>query len=109
MEIGSTTACCLQLSEECQFQDDDGKKEGFKGDAWFSSAKAAAEAGERGKKVVLQVKTNGLYPKDYIDKALQGMPGCVWIVLKGNHPNGQKLAAIVFRYSTKTTLFCSYL
>jgi len=48
VEMGGTMACCLCLSEECQFPDDDGKKEGFKGDTWFGSVKAAAEAGAKG-------------------------------------------------------------
>ena len=44
--------------------------------AWFGSVKAALEAGARGKKAVLQVKTNqGLYPKDYIDKAFMECQG----------------------------------
>ena len=34
VEMGGTMACCLCLSEECQFPDDDGKKEGFKGMVW---------------------------------------------------------------------------
>ena len=106
-EFGGTTACCLRLAEACSFPDDaDTAKEGFKGDAWFGSVKAAAEAGQRGRRAVLQVKTNkALFPKEFIGEALNNMPGGVWIVLKGTHPNGVKLVALGYRYSTKTTLF----
>jgi len=47
------------------------------------------------------VKNNkGLFPKDYIEKALEDAPGGVQTA-----PNGIELIALGYRYSTKTTLF----
>jgi hypothetical protein len=53
------------------------------------------------------VKTNHkLFPKQFIDEALQGMPGGVHIVLEGiNAYTEEKLYAVGYRYSKKTTLF----
>ena len=42
-ELGGMMACCLQLAEEIAVP---GIREGFKGDAWFGSAKAVAELGQ---------------------------------------------------------------
>ena len=47
-QMGATTGCCIRLTELCCFPGDD-LKEGLKGDAWFGSARAATEAGLRGK------------------------------------------------------------
>ena len=54
----------------------------------------------------MQVKTgHSLYPKNFIEDVLDGSPGGVHIVLKGQHPNGKILVAIGYRYSSKKTLF----
>jgi hypothetical protein len=45
-----------------------------------------------------------LFPKNFIDKALNDAPGGVWIVLEATH-QGVPLVAIGYRYSTRTTLF----
>jgi hypothetical protein len=67
--------------------------------------KAAAEVAARGDEAILNVKTySGLYPKAFIEEKLKGMPGGVHIILKGKHPNGKKLFAIGYRYSTRKTL-----
>jgi len=42
-ELGGMMACCLQLAEEIAVPE---IREGFKGDAWFGSAKAVAELGQ---------------------------------------------------------------
>jgi hypothetical protein len=61
---------------------------------------------KEGFRAVLQVKNNkGLFPKDYVEQALEDMPGGVHIVSKGSAPNGIELLALGYRYSTKTTLF----
>ncbi len=65
-----------------------------------------AALGKEGFRAVLQVKNNkGLFPKDYVEKALEDMPGGVHIVLKGTAPNGIELLVLGYRYSTKTTFF----
>jgi hypothetical protein len=46
----------------------------------------------------------GLYPKDYIEKALDDAPG-IKIVLSSPAPNDVLLVAPVYRYSQKTTQF----
>ena len=104
-ELGATAACTLRLAEGCIAAEDD-RCHTIQGDAWFGSVKAAAALGQKGIRAVLQVKNNkALYPKEYIEKALENAPGGVHIVLKGNAPNGVELIAIGYRYSTKTTLF----
>ena len=79
----------------------------IKGDAWFGSVKTVANIKEKtGMESVMQIKTNhSLFPKEFISDALEGGPGGVHIVLKGTHPNGVKLIAIGYRYSSKTSLF----
>jgi hypothetical protein len=53
---------------------------------------------------VLEVKTgHGLFPKKFIESALEDSPGGVWIVLEAIH-DGVPLIAIGYRYSTRTTL-----
>jgi hypothetical protein len=104
-ELGATAACTLRLAEECITPEDD-RCHSIQGDAWFGSVKAAAALGRKGFRAVLQVKNNkGLFPKDYVEKALEDAPGGVHIVLKGTAPNGIELLALGYRYSTKTTLF----
>ena len=71
----------------------------MKGDSWFGSVKAAATLADRGIECVLQVKANsGLYPKEFIDNALDGAPGDTHIVMKDIHPNGATLIALGYRY-----------
>ena len=73
------------------------------GDSWFGSVKAAAELDCE---AVFQVKTaHALYPKKYIEKALEGGPGGIWIVMKGTHTNGKALVAVGYMYSSRKTLF----
>ena len=54
---------------------------------------------------VFQVKTgHRMYPKTFIENSLKGMPGEVHIVLEGvNGHTGERLIAIGYRYSSKTT------
>ena len=78
----------------------------MKGDAWFGSVNSAANLAQRGIDGVMQVKTaHSMYPKDYIEKLLDGMPGGVHVVMRGRHPNGHNLIAIGYRNSSKKTLF----
>ena len=103
--LGATAACTVRLLES-SISDDDDRIHTVQGDAWFGSVRAAAALGAKGHRVVLQVKNNkGLFPKDFIADTLEGAPGGVHIVLKGQAPNGVDLLAIGYRYSTKTTLF----
>jgi len=87
-ELGATVACTLRL-------------EGIKGDAWFGSVKACLALYARGIEPVFQVKTNHkLYPKQFIDDALHGMPSGVHIVLEGiNAYTEETLYAVGYRYS----------
>jgi hypothetical protein len=102
--LGATAACTLRLMEEAQ-RGDARMGAGVRSDAWFGSVKAASALAEQGYKAVLQIKTgHGLYPKKYIETALEGAPGGVWIVLESIY-QGTPLVAIGYRYSTRTTLF----
>ncbi len=66
--------------------------------------KAAVALAKKGYKAVLQVKTgHGLFPKKFIESALEDAPGGVWIVLEATH-EGVPLIALGYRYSTRTTL-----
>jgi len=89
--------------EEAQC-DDDRTGAGLRADAWFGSVKAVAALAKKGYKAVLQVKTgHRLFPKKFIESALEDAPGGVWIVLEATH-EGVPLIAIGYRYSTRTTL-----
>ena len=77
----------------------------MKGDSWFGSVKAAAAMAAEGVESIMQIKTNhSLFPKTFIESSLEGAPGGVHIVLEGIHPNGHKLVAIGYRYSSRKTL-----
>ena len=104
-ELGATAACTLRLGLMHLKTHQD--RAGIKGDAWFGSVKACLALYARGIESVFQVKTNHkLFPKQFIDDALQGMPGGVHIVLEGlNAYTEEKLYAVGYRYSKKTTLF----
>ena len=72
----------------------------MKGDAWFGSVNSAANLAQRGINSVMQVKTAySMYPKDYIENLMDGMPGGVHVVMKGRHPNRHNVIAIGYRYS----------
>jgi hypothetical protein len=101
--LGATAACTLRLMEEAQC-DDNQTGAGLRADAWFGSVKAAVALAKKGYKAVLQVKPgHGLFPKKFIESALEDAPGGVWIVLEATH-EGVPLIAIGYRYSTRTTL-----
>jgi hypothetical protein len=101
--LGATAACTLQLMEEAQ-RNDNRTGAGLRADAWFGSVKAAVALAKKGYKAVLQVKTGrGLFPKKFIESALEDAPGGVWIVLEATH-EGVPLKAIGYWYSTRTTL-----
>ena len=106
-EMGMMAGCCIRLAEESTFPDDVGSaKEGFKDNVWFSSVNAAVWAGLRGRKAVLQVKNNkSLFPKDFIEDALLGMPGGVHIVLVGTHHEIPLVALMVTGTAQKQQLF----
>ena len=92
---GGTTACCLRMLDECAKP----LRERNEGDAWFGSVKAVAKLAEKGHIAFLQGKNNkALYPKDYIEGALNDMPGGVHILLAGTHSNGTLLVALGYRY-----------
>ena len=82
-ELGATAACTVRVTELCH-QEQYSPKDLVMGDAWFGSVKAATELAKRNSAAFLQVKTNHkLYPKDYINEALEDAPGGTHIVLKG--------------------------
>ena len=82
-ELGATAACTVRLTEICH-QEQYSSKDLVMGDAWFGSVKAATELAKRNSAAFLQVKTNHkLFPKDYINDALEDAPGGTHIVLKG--------------------------
>lgn len=103
----SLLLCCLFIySAKFNTELGDNKKLIVKGDSWFGSVRAAAALAQRGIQSILQIKTgHSLYPKDFIDEVLCNCPGGVHVVLEGIHPDGMKLIAIGYRYSSKKTLF----
>jgi len=67
------------------------------------------ENGIHGNEAVVQVKTNsGLYPKQFIEDALADAPRGICIVLAGVAPRKQKMIAVSYHYSHKTTLFSTH-
>ena len=68
--------------------------------------KTAMEIEIHGNEAVVQVKTNsGLYPKQFIEDALADAPRGISIVLAGVAPSKQRMIAVSYHYSHKTTLF----
>jgi len=103
-EIGATAACTVRLG--LHHQASQGNRScGVKGDSWFGSVKTCLNLYSRGMEGIFQVKTgHRMYPKAFIEDSLKGMPGGVHIVLEGvNGPTGERLIAIGYRYSSKTT------
>jgi hypothetical protein len=87
------------------FQEND-KKFGIRGDAWFGSIRAANEVGLRGHEGVFQIKTyHASYPKEFIEEALKDAPSGVFIVLEGMTQDEIPLVAIGYRYSQRTILY----
>jgi len=102
--FGMTAGCPLHLLEGSAGISSTGC--GLRGDAWFGSMKTAMEIGICGSEAVLQVKTNSrLYPKQFIEDALADAPRVISIVLAGIAPDKQRLIAVSYHYSHKTTLF----
>jgi hypothetical protein len=107
-ELGATTACTLRLAEGCIAPEDD-YFHTVQGDAWFGSVRAAAALGRKGSRAVLQVKNNkGLFPKDYIEKALEDAPRGMHIVLSGTAPSGINLIALGLIFNQSNSFFHCY-
>ena len=103
-EIGATAGCTLRLAKAAHPVVEGEPEVRVDADAWFGSVRCAAALAKEGYKTVLQVKSNsGLFPKTFIEKALEDAPGGVKIVLKGSY-HDVPLIAIGYRYSTRTTL-----
>ena len=82
-ELGATAGCTMRLAEMAQ-QAEHSNSDLIMGDAWFGSVTAALELAKKGKEAFLQVKTNsGMFPKQFINDALEDAPGGVHLVLKG--------------------------
>jgi hypothetical protein len=102
--IGATAGCTVRLAKLAHPVVEGEPKATVEGDAWFGSVRCAAALAREGYKCVLQVKTNsGLYPKTFIEEALEDAPGVVWIVLKCHYLE-VPLIAIGYRYNSKTVL-----
>ncbi len=72
-DTGGTAGCTLCLLE---VSFDDGLPHGVKADAWFGSVRTAMSVAVKDHEGVLQLKQNkGLFPKEYIEKALEDAPG----------------------------------
>jgi hypothetical protein len=70
------------------------------GDAWLGSITCAVELAQCHSDCVLQIKPNSsLFPKVYIETALENAPGGCKIVLTASH-RGIPLIAIGYRYSS---------
>jgi len=103
-EIGATAGCTLRLAKAAHPVVEGEPEVRVDADAWFGSVRCAAALAKEGYKTVLQVKSNsGLFPKTFIEEALEDAPGGVKIVLKATY-HDIPLIAIGYRYSTRTTL-----
>jgi hypothetical protein len=79
-QIGATAGCTLRSLLGTIPPDENDKKFGIRGDAWFGSVRAANEVAKRGHEGVFQTKSyHASYPKDYIEAALKDAPGGVHI------------------------------
>jgi hypothetical protein len=92
-EISATAGCIIRILESSH---DDGLPHGVKADAWFGSIRAAMSVATKGH------EGKGLFPKEYIEKALEDAPGGVKIVLTSTAPNNIPLVALGYRYSRKS-------
>jgi hypothetical protein len=102
--IGATAGCTMRLAQLAAPVKEGEEKPLVEGDAWFGSVTCAVELAQHHYGCVLQIKTNSsLFPKAYIETALENAPGCCKIVLTAS-PQGIPLVAIGYRYSTRTTL-----
>ena len=108
--LGAGASCLKRLALEV----DDSYRDNFKSycivDSWFGSVKgvtAACAADNSDREFVVNVKTaHALYPKNFIQNALSGMPGGVHITLTAVHPTtGIKLVACGYKYNIKNTSF----
>jgi hypothetical protein len=70
------------------------------------SVKTVCEISKRGKEGVFQIKiAKRLYPKEELEKMLDGKPGGCQVVMKVMHPEtGVVLVTLGYKYNTKTTL-----
>jgi hypothetical protein len=98
--FGATAGCTMRLAQlAAPVQQGEGKSL-VEGDAWFGSVTCAVELALRHYNCVLQIKTNSsLFPKAYIETALENAPGGCKIALTASH-RGIPLVAIGYRYST---------
>jgi hypothetical protein len=104
--MGATAACTVRIAEKVCQSEWDGICETVMGDSWFGSVRTACEISKRGKEGVFQAKiAKRLYPKEELEKLLDGKPGGCQVVMKGTHPEtGVVLVALGYKYNTKTTL-----
>ena len=92
--LGATAGCTVRMSERCA------QVKGVKADAWLGSVLTCVELVTRGYECIFQVKQNhGQFPKDYIEKALEKVPGGVSIVLKAVASNEKPIIAMGYRYN----------
>ena len=66
---------------------------------------AACSADNNRRELVCNVKTaHALFPKEFLKKSLEGMPGGVHIVLTAVHPTTKlKMVAVGYKYNRKNT------
>jgi hypothetical protein len=102
--FGATAGCTMLLAQLAAPVREGEEKPLVEGDNRFGSVTCAAERALQHYDCVLQIKTNNsLFPKAYIEAALEYAPGGCKIVLSHSH-KGIPLIAIGYRYSTQTTL-----
>ena len=88
-----------------EFAVNDGLKNLYMGDSWFTSLTMAQALRQQGQEVIGRVRQNhGGYPRDFISQHLKDAPGGVHIVLKGTLPSGEEMVATGYRYSSKEVL-----
>ena len=115
-EFGGTAGCTFRLAEQTahsgaqwtsrKHAKEDGKKEIFKGDSWFSSVPVVMGLTERGHEYVGALKTNhALYPKEGIELIMKEWPSGSYTVWKCQPPGKDySIIGIGYKYNARKVL-----
>ncbi len=102
--FGATAGCTMHLAQLAAPVKEGEEKSLVVDDASFGSITCAVELAQCHYDCMLQIRTNSsLFPKAYMETALENAPGGCKIVLTASHRD-IPLIAISYRYSTRTTL-----
>jgi hypothetical protein len=96
--IGATSGCTLRVMEDTVGENH--HFNGMIGDAWLGLTWTVNELSKAGFEGIFQIKQYAaLFPKKYIEKALEDAPGGVSFIFTGVHPSGEKIVAVSYWYN----------